>query len=200
MGYFTRSDAGANVVLNSDEATVLGQVMAGMIEIIGPPDPAPHQADGQAWARELGLGDLAGLDADGPADAEPPDPVRARLFPDGYRDDPEAAHDFRRFTEDELRATKSGNLSAVIRSLPEGGGQIVLDEEGVAAWLGALNDARLTVGTILDVGQGTGVATGQVVSYEVAEEQFGTLPAQRLMIYHWLGELQGSLLEAVTDD
>ena len=36
----------------------------------------------------------------------PEDPVLARLLPDGYRDDPEAAGEFRKYTEPSLRSAK----------------------------------------------------------------------------------------------
>src|ERR1700726_4282497 len=36
----------------------------------------------------------------------PEDPVLARLLPDGYRDDPEAAGEFRKYTEPALRNAK----------------------------------------------------------------------------------------------
>src|ERR1043166_9505965 len=46
------------------------------------------------------------LDFTGPT-IEPDDPVLARLFPSAYRDDDEAAGEFRRFTEGTLRDGKA---------------------------------------------------------------------------------------------
>lgn len=57
-----------------------------------------------SWATELGLDDLAG---DPDRTARPPDDTAlARLLPDARRDDPQAAAEFRRFTERSLRERK----------------------------------------------------------------------------------------------
>lgn len=165
---------------------MLAQVIGEMAQLVAPEPPAP---DGEAWARELGLGSLGG---DGPGPVAPDDPIRARLFPDAYRDDPAAAEDFRRFTESELRAGKFANAQALLRAIPEGGGTVVLDDAGSAAWLGALNDARLALGTALDVDENT---YDELVKLEVDEPR-----AQRLRVYLWLGELQDSLLQVLTGD
>jgi hypothetical protein len=191
VGYFKRVRAGVRIKLDPVEAAVLEQVIRELTEIIGAPagsEPDAGPVDDQAWARELGLGDLADLHGSRAPDPEPPDdPVRARLFPDGYRDDPDAARDFRRFTEDDVRAVKADHAATLISSLPEGGGTAVLDDEQVAAWLGGLNDARLALGTALEVDENT--------QYEVAGLEAGTPRAQRLLVYHWLGELQSALLD-----
>jgi hypothetical protein len=164
---------------------VLTQVITEMTELVR---PDPQSPDGEAWARELGLGGL-GETSGGPV--PPTDPIRARLFPDAYRDDPSAADDFRRFTEDDLRAGKFANAKALLDALSDGG-PVVLDEDAAAAWLGALNDARLALGTALDVDENT---YDELLSLEVDEPR-----AQRLRVYLWLGELQDSLLQELTDD
>lgn len=45
------------------------------------------------------------------------DPALARLFPDGYLDDEHASADFRRFTEQDLRAQKISSLATVSQTL-----------------------------------------------------------------------------------
>ena len=45
------------------------------------------------------------------------DPAFRRLLPDGYRDDPEAAAEFRRFTSDDLLAAKVRNARSVLGTL-----------------------------------------------------------------------------------
>ncbi len=191
MGYFKRTRAGKRIVLDEVEAAVLTQVIGEMAVVIGAPDDAEistsEAPDGAAaWAHELGL---SGVGDESSAPSPPSDPVRARLFPDGYRDDAEAASDFRRFTERDLRAGKAANAEAMLKSLPEGGGTIVLDADGCAAWLGALNDARLALGTALEVDEST--------SFELASLDAGDPRARRLLVYQWLGELQDSLLRAL---
>jgi hypothetical protein len=184
---FKRTRAGIAITLDPVEVAVLTQVIGEMFELVGPLDSA---AGGEKWARDLGLGGV-GADSDVPAPDPETDPIRARLFPDGYRDDKQAASDFRRFTEDELRAGKAANADGLLRSLPESGGTIVLDEDGCSEWLGALNDARLALGTALEVDENT--------SYELATLEANEPRARRLLLYMWLGELQDSLLEALMD-
>lgn len=185
MSAFRRTRAGVTVKLDPVERAVLAQVIGEMAELVRPePD-----ADGEAWARELGL---TGLGEGGSGAVAPDDPIRARLFPDAYRDDQSAAEDFRRFTEADLRAGKFANAQKLLDSLPEGGGPVVLDEPGCAAWLGALNDARLALGTALDVDENT---YDELLGLELNEPR-----AQRLRVYLWLGELQDSLLQVLTGD
>lgn len=189
MGYFRSSRGGITISLDPVETAVLGQVISEMAELIGPPS---ERTGGQDWLRELGFTGLDGLGQAGEALSEPDDPIQARLFPAAYRDDDDvdgAAHDFRRFTEDDLRAGKAANAVALLATLPEGGGTIMLDDDACSAWLGGLNDARLALGTALDVDQNT--------EYELAVLESNEPRAQRLLVYHWLGELQSSLLEAL---
>ncbi len=186
MSVIKRTKAGITVLLDPVETAVLTQVINEMSELIG---PEPAATDGEAWARELGLG---GLGQPGHGPASPKDPISARLFPDAYADDAAAADDFRRFTEADLRAAKFANAIALLDSLPEGGGSLTLDDEASAAWLGALNDARLALGTALDVDQDT---ADELATLEVDDPR-----AHRLSVYLWLGELQDSLLSALTGD
>lgn len=121
----------------------------------------------------------------------PDDPALARLFPDAYRDDDEAASDFRRYTEGELRAGKIDAARVAAESLGRGG-RLVLTAEQAQTWLTALNDLRLTLGTRLSV-------------TEDHEQVFGSLPEddprkQLWYIYDWLSYLQQSLVETLADD
>jgi len=81
---------------------------------------------------------------------EPDDPALGRLFPDGYRDDPAAAAEFRQLTEDDLRAEKRENVRTVLAALPAAG-EIRLDEDDAGVWVMALNDALLVVGVRLGI-------------------------------------------------
>jgi hypothetical protein len=184
VSIFERTRTGITVLLDPVETAILTQVMNVVSEVIG---PGPAATDGETWARELGLAGVGEPDLE---PAPPIDPIRARLFPDAYTDDAAAADDFRRFTEADLRAAKLANATALLDSLTEGGGSLVLDEEAGAAWLGALNDARLALGTELEVDKNT---FDELVTLQVDEAR-----AQRLGVYLWLGELQDSLLSALT--
>jgi hypothetical protein len=126
--------------------------------------------------------------AEGPS-APPEDPVLARLLPDAYAEQG-AASDFRRFTENDLRAGKAANARALRETLPVDGGEIRLDDEQAAAWLGALNDLRLTLGTALEVGPDT---EREYLSLDPLSGR-----ARRIYLYFWLGVLQETLIEALT--
>jgi hypothetical protein len=180
------NDSGIAVTLDPMEVAVLAQVIGEIFEFVA---PAREQPDGAEWARELGLTGLGEPAADAPEHAEPPDPITARLFPAAYQEDDEAASEFRRFTEDELRAGKAVHAQRLLKSLPEGGGTAALDDDDCAAWLGALNDARLALGTSLEVTQDYNY---ELVALEASEPR-----AQRMFVYVWLNELQGSLLDAL---
>jgi hypothetical protein len=132
-------------------------------------------------AAQLGLSDATGL---------PDDPVLARLLPDAYADDPEAAGEFRRYTELGLRSGKVAAAQTVLDTLPAAGGRVRLSESDAQAWLRALNDVRLCLGVILGV-------------TDDFDEQAHDLPpedprAAYVGVYQWLAYLQESLVEALS--
>ncbi|MDQ8705729.1 DUF2017 domain-containing protein [Streptomyces sp. LHD-70] len=184
---------GAAVALDEVEISILRSLAVQLLELIG---PGPGGADGE--------GDpLADLFAEGPS--EPPtDPVLQRLFPDAYGD-PESVPDdqlkeysaeFRRFTENDLRAGKRENALAMVRSLDaltvggESGAVLKLSADESRQWLGSLNDLRLALAARLDV---------------IAEEDTDLLyrlpdtdPRKPMvMAYLWLGGLQETLVETL---
>jgi hypothetical protein len=123
------------------------------------------------------------------------DPVIARLFPAGYRGDLEAATEFRHFTEADLKTGKVDSIGAVLAALPEeGSAEIALDDEGCDAWLRALTDMRLALGTRL------GVTDDTVLEDELDEAVLRHPTSPRvfhLCVYGYLAVLQESLLAAV---
>jgi hypothetical protein len=124
----------------------------------------------------------------GPSSA-PDDRVLARLLPDFSRDDPQLASGLRTLHEPELIAAKDGVAAIVLHSCPAGGGRVRLDGEQAAAWLSALNDVRLALGTVL----------------EVTEDMPDELPpedprAPHLGVYHWLTYVQETLVQAVSGE
>jgi hypothetical protein len=119
----------------------------------------------------------------------PDDPVLARLLPDAYSDDPEAAGEFRKYTEPGLRSAKFEVARQMLDTLPEAGGRIQLTKEQALAWLKALNDVRLALGVRLGV-------------TEEFEEQWGRLKPDdpqwaAYEVYAWLGAVQESLVQAL---
>ncbi|MCU1673903.1 MAG: hypothetical protein JWN77_2016 [Frankiales bacterium] len=171
---FKSTRRGVEAKLDPVEARVLAQCAAELLELLGDSDEVPD--DPIAAMVGIASGDVR----------TPEDPALARLLPDAYADDPDAATDFRRYTEADLRATKRAAAStalAQLQPLLAGGGKLVLDRDECDAWLGWLNDIRLVLGTRLEVTEET--------DFDDAEE-----PA--LAVYGWLGWLQESLLSCLT--
>ena len=120
----------------------------------------------------------------------PTDPVLARLLPDGYTDDPEAAAEFRRYTEYDLRMGKLSAAAIVLNTLETGGGSIRLDETQAHEWVRILNDLRLAIGTRLDVDE----------DYEATAESLPDDDPLRGLyaVYEWLTWMQDSLVSALS--
>ncbi|MFD6230746.1 DUF2017 domain-containing protein [Streptomyces sp. NPDC060232] len=189
---------GAAIALDEIEISILRSLAVQMLELIGPGDPEPAEdAD-----------PLAALFADGPT--EPPsDPALARLFPDAYGSpdgageegvDPAElkarAAEFRRYTENDLRARKREDALALVRSLdaltPAGDGAAVLELTGELPlrWLGGLNDLRLTLAARLDITEDDESAA----LFRLPDDD----PRKPMvMAYLWLGGLQESLIETL---
>ncbi|WP_175411905.1 DUF2017 domain-containing protein [Streptomyces sp. TRM64462] len=191
---------GATVPLDEVEISILRSLAVQMLELIGPGDEPPQGED-----------PLAALFQDGPS-KPPSDPALARLFPEAYGDEDEqlraASAEFRRYTENDLRARKREDALTVVRSLDGltaqtegqegqeesgeqgGGARLELTPEESRRWLGALNDLRLTIGTRLEV------------SDEDETSDLYRLPDSdprkpMVMAYLWLGALQETLVETL---
>jgi hypothetical protein len=174
----TRHGPSANFA--SGEVVLLGVLLAELMTLL---DSDAPRADPEVDPLET----LTGMSDANLSGVAPHDPVLARLLPDAYADDAERAAEFRRYTEDELRTAKRAAAHAVLQSLPEKGGRIVLDAEMTEAWLGALNDLRLALGTRLEVTE---------ESYKELEGLDPTTRrARELSIYMWLGWLQETLID-----
>ncbi|GAB7033258.1 DUF2017 domain-containing protein [Streptomyces sp. NPDC021749] len=188
-------DGGAAVPLDEVEISILRSLAVQLMELIGP---------GEQAAGDEGEDLLASVFNDGPS--EPPaDPVLARLFPDAYGgpdlvpddDVRAAAAEFRRYTENDLRARKRADALALIRALdtlsPSGGDTAVLrlSAEECRQWLGALNDLRLAIGTRLEV-------TDEEDGGELLRLPDSDPRKPMVMAYLWLGGLQETLVESLT--
>ena len=174
---------GVRAALAPAEASLLRSLVGQVITLVAPDGPpaVPDQPDGMP--SDL---DWAALDAQ---PETPDDPVLARLLPDGYRDDPTASQEFRKYTESSLRSAKQQAAQEMLDTLPESGGKIQLTNDQAHAWLKALNDVRLALGVRLNV-------------TEEFEEQWGRLRADdpqqaAYEVYAWLGAVQESLVQAL---
>ncbi len=114
------------------------------------------------------------------------DPVRRRLLPDGHRDDPQIAADYRGLTEAGLRQEKLADAALLLDNLSEAGGQVELSEDGAEAWIRTLNDVRLALGVRLDVEESDDPM--------LRADQTGD---PRWAVYSWLTAVQGLLVDAL---
>ena len=172
---FSRKRSGlVEARLERIEAEVLLAVVSDLLDLLG--ESEEQDADPLAALVGLPPGEVRA----------PTDPALARLLPDAYGDDEQAATEFRRYTESDLRAGKRANAGAMLATLAPlagTGGRLPLDRDGCDAWLGCLNDLRLVLGTRLEVTEETEL-----------EPDSDDPRAQALQIYSWLGWLQESLL------
>jgi len=76
-------------------------------------------------------------------------PGLERLFPPAYADDEEREREYRSLVHDELLEKRFAALDIVEDTVQESR----LDEGQLTAWMGAVNDVRLVLGTILDVSE-----------------------------------------------
>ncbi|MCH9815419.1 MAG: DUF2017 domain-containing protein [Actinomycetia bacterium] len=178
-GYY-HADEQIWLQLDEPEAEVLASLVDQLQEMVRPGEPASGDP----------LDELVGIDAQA---TPPPDAAQARLFPDAYREDPEAADEFRRFTERELRAARLEQIAAFRATLSDAvGDATLLDQASTAASLGVLNDLRLVLGTRLGLQTDEDNEPGAMDPEDPRQPLFAA--------YHWLTWLQSQLLAAMHPD
>jgi hypothetical protein len=192
---------GASVWLSADEATLLRTLVVPVMDLLNDPDrPAPSggqaQSDEQAPSAPAESDDLFddlekmfNETAAAPPEV-PADPVLARLLPDAYQDDPEAAGEFRKYTESSLREAKKYFAQTLLETLPPKGGRVKLTADQARDWLRALNDVRLMFGVRLEV---TEDFEDQLASLDPKDPRVAAFE-----VYGWLGAVQESLVRAIT--
>ncbi|MGZ4432183.1 MAG: DUF2017 domain-containing protein [Trebonia sp.] len=198
MQMFRRTrDGGVSVWLPPGEATLLRTLVIPVLDLLG--ETGETGGPGEAGRPEAPGGtadDLDRLLAEAVEAAEaaeapsiPDDPVLARLLPDAYQDDPEAAGEFRKYTESSLREAKKYFAQTLLDTLPPSGGRVRLTGDQARDWMRALNDVRLMFGVRLEV-------------TEDFEEQLAALAPDdpkvaAFEVYGWLGAVQESLVRAL---
>jgi Domain of unknown function (DUF2017) len=183
-------DGGASVRLSAGEATLLRTLVVPVMELLGERGGV-MEAAGATGARDdpsAVLDDLERIFEEETPET-PEDPVLARLLPDAYQDDPEAAGEFRKYTESSLREAKKYFAQTLLDTLPPSGGKVKLTGDQARDWLRALNDIRLMFGVRLEV-------------TEDFEDQLAALSPQdpkvaAFEVYGWLGAVQESLVQAL---
>jgi Domain of unknown function (DUF2017) len=139
------------------------------------------------------LSELTGIRT-GPS-TSPDDPILSRLLPDFHRldddkpskQDMDSAAALRSLHEPTLLEAKTGVAAVVLETCPPEGGPVRLNLEQADAWLSALNDVRLALGTALDIDED--------MPDELPDDdpRSGHLP-----VYHWLTVVQEELLHVMS--
>lgn len=181
MAEVRRRGGAVQVSLTGEEATALA-ALAGQVAVMLGDDSSPAGADP--------LEAIVGMSTE---EVPPPeDPALRRLLPDAYADDDAKAGEFRRLMDGELRRIKTEALDemrAAVDGAGESGVKLRLAPPQAEAWLQALTDIRLVLGTRLDV-------------TEDLEDHWRRLGpddplAPLLAAYEWLGWLQESVVLAL---
>jgi hypothetical protein len=180
MSNFEKVGDGYSLDLTLDEAQILINLVEQLLELLGEGDFFHHYDSSDPLAQLLAM----------PSEiVTPDDPVLLRLLPNAYAD-PEAASDFRRYTEPQLRGAKQRNLRLVREQLTvlvdENLGGVIEDLDS-DIWLKAINDLRIALSIRLEIN-------------ETSFETFELLPDEDpqkpvYAVYFWLGWLQENLLE-----
>lgn len=211
MSIFKRLDDGSlSITFTSQEAHVLINLTEQLVELLSEGDGQSHQVDP--------LLHLVGISN---ADSLPEDPVLRRLLPNAYADE-KSAGEFRRYTEHGLREKKKAHALAIYEALlpqdEEWNGDTPLDKGFLTVtfpsaqsleWLGGLNDLRLALAVRLGIGTNLGESKGAEKEEEPSnaeslhkkyELMVDSDPMKAVYsVYSWIGWLQQSLLEALTN-
>ena len=114
--------------------------------------------------------------------SDQPDGVE-RLFPPGYANDEERQTEYELITHDELLEKRLASVDVVEQTVT----QTSLTEEQLSAWMGAINDLRLVLGTRLDV-------TEEMESVALDDPR-----APALAVYQYLTYLLSEIVQALSD-
>lgn len=169
------ADGRITLRLDEVERVLLLSLCDQVMELVTP-EPADPDADPLAAA----VGIAAQV-------SRPQDAVLLRLFPDAYADDDDAAGDFRRFTERDLRQVKLAHAEAVRDCLERSGGKVVLSSGLAASWLGLLNDVRLALAVRIGIDDD--------FHEEVVDLPDDDPRMAMVGVYDWLTYLQDSLVQ-----
>lgn len=131
MRGFVLVEGGFEAVVEPEEARILASLAAQLSSLLG------EAADDEA---------LSGSD-----------PAVARLLPDAYRDDEEAAAEWRRLSRRALAERKGAFASRFAADLADATAaasstRIRLDEAGALDWMRAIGDLRLVLAERMEVG------------------------------------------------
>ncbi|HET9900317.1 MAG TPA: DUF2017 domain-containing protein [Actinomycetes bacterium] len=181
-GFSRKRRGGVTLQLDAVETVLLRHLLDELVVLVTPMDG--FEASSDPLAAAVGISTSTTL---------PDDPALARLLPDAYRDDTERSAEFRRYTETDLRERKAANARVAVQTLDDiadSNGKLRLDAAQAAAWLGALNDLRLTLGTRLEVSEDADADLAQLADDDSRQALYS--------LYMWLGLLQETLVRALS--
>ena len=134
-------------------------------------------------------------DSDGDDEGKAADPVLERLFPRAYLDptEEESEAEWQRFSHDDLMDGRRRSVETVEQTLAgavvrRGRLELTLSEEQAGAWLAVINDARLALGTRLEV-------TEDMDLSRLNADDPDTAP---YAVYWWLGVLEERLIDVLS--
>ncbi|MFE1597109.1 DUF2017 domain-containing protein [Nocardia sp. NPDC058705] len=169
--------------MDEHEATVLRSLIGAISGLLG---------DRAAEAPEDELTVLTGLR---PGNTTPPtDPQLLRLLPDFHRAEPGSPDAKRADLNSALRSLHEPEIieakilagQVVLDTCPAAGGKILITSDQADAWLTALTDVRLALGTLLEIDDDT------PDHFDPEDPR-----APHLDVYHWLTWMQDSMLQAM---
>ena len=154
-----RRDGALDVTLSEPEVELVGSVAQQMEQVLEAPEQTPHTE---------------------------------RLFPPAYKDDPDAQAEFARLMTGDLLDGKRRAVASVVATLARGavkrgGWRVRLSADEAQDWLAVLNDARLTLGSRLDV-------TEQTYDRDVDPDAPDAIAHE---IFRYLGYLEEYLVETL---
>ncbi|OBI92482.1 DUF2017 domain-containing protein [Mycobacterium sp. 1245805.9] len=137
--------------LASHEAALLNNLVSAMIGLL-------EERESSSPTDELE--EITGIKT---GHADPPqDPTLRRLLPDFHNpDEPDKAAGetpdalnaaLRSLHEPEIIAAKRAAAQRLLDTVPDNGGRFELTEDDANAWIAAVNDIRLTLGVMLEIG------------------------------------------------
>jgi len=171
---FRRTVTGRFVLRLDDlEKGLLGSLIAQLADLLAPKAELDPMAA------------MVGID---PEAERSDDPALARLFPDAYSDDDEAASEFRRFTERSLRDLKIANAQTALETLTRAGQKVTLSAAEAQAWLLTLTDLRLAL-----------AARREIIDDDWERPDDDDPRAVNFGVYDWLTYLQESLVQTLIE-
>ena len=111
------------------------------------------------------------------------DPSLRRLFPTAYHDDAERDREYQQLVRDELLTRRLAALATVETTRAA----TAVDQSELTAWMSALNDLRLVLGTRLDLSEESRVPDPDDPD------------ASAFYVYGYLSELLGEVVDALAD-